>query len=525
MKNEQKWLFATVTIIALLYLFSLTPIRYLGNVDSGQYLVVSKSLVERHGYYDLSFPSEPPLKSTLVLPAYLVVSKSLVERHGYYDLSFPSEPPLKSTLVLPAYPILLSPAFVFANGNFFVARLISAIFGIASLFVFYYIAREFFDSKESLFIMAIVGLSPFMMIYSRTILTEVPYTFFSLTALLLLHKSSKNEKLELFVLGGIFVFLASLTRIVGITLFASSILYFVIKKEYKKAAYFVLIIASFIFVGYLANYHFSIFHRPSKAYSPQRLFGRIAGNVKEYLLYFIPVNMVTPMLFLEEVFGIKNYLYVVGFFVSLITGLGFIKQIKRGTNIFHIHTLVFTAFIFINAGVAGNGRYMMPLLVFFLVYFVEGLKQIVYKTRTLKSFSIEPNVACATLLLVLLSSSFCCGTLLARASHYREMPIGWKNYFSAAEWIVNHGSENNIIIAARHNDFYLFSNRKVVPIANPADIMNIIERYKVRYVMESSTGGDSQEEIIASAVSRYNDKFELVYSTGEPFARIYEVKM
>lgn len=494
MKNEKKLLFATVFVISLLYLFSLNSLQYLGNSDSGQYLTISKSLVEKQGYYDLSSPSDTPLSSTLTLPF---------------------------------YPLLLSPVFLFADGSFFVARLISAIFGIASLFVFYYIAKEFFDSKESLFIMAIVGLSPLMMIYSRTILTEVPYTFLSLLALLLLHKSRESKFDNIFIAGGFFVLLASLTKGFGIILLASSIAYFAMKRNYKKAAYFILIIAGFIVVAYLIKYYFLYTQPfPAKAYQPAKVSGRLISNITEYLFYFIPMNLVTPMLFLVKVFSKGTYLYFIGFFISLIIGIGFVKQIRESMNIFHIYTLIFTAFIVLTRGVSGNGRYMMPILLFFMIYFLDGLKYIVFKTNTVKLSLPSKNGLFIAILLVLISSSFFGGVLLSKTSHYKEMPAAWENYFKATEWITAHSLEDDIIMTARHNDFYLYSNRKVVPPSRDSeDTMEQIERYNVKYVMETSTRGSSQEALISSAVSKNIDNFELVYSTESPVARVYAVKI
>ena len=188
---KNKITIATILLISLLYLFSLNPTRYV-DPDTGHYLVIAKSFADGNGYRLISSPSNP-----------------------------------SENLVFPIYPLLLVPVFLFANGSFLAARAISAIFAMLSLGVIYLIAREFFRPRMATAVMALVGLSPMVMIYARNILTEIPYMFFSLVAVFLIYKYDKKGVMghSYLYLAFIFVLLALFTKLSGLILVITIVIY------------------------------------------------------------------------------------------------------------------------------------------------------------------------------------------------------------------------------------------------------------------------------------------------------------
>jgi 4-amino-4-deoxy-L-arabinose transferase-like glycosyltransferase len=162
-------------------------------------------------------------------------AKSLAMGDGYRIASMPETP--AQTKQPPLYPLLLSaiwhmnPRF---PENLAWATALAWVFLCASLFLvrWYYLANGLGEAR-SWILVALLGLSPFMILFGTTMFTEVPFLCFVLVALLL---AKKDSSWALWATAAAAV-CAYLTRTAGIVLFATiPLMWFLEKRTLEQRA-------------------------------------------------------------------------------------------------------------------------------------------------------------------------------------------------------------------------------------------------------------------------------------------------
>ena len=182
--------------IALLYFSSLSP--YLGEYGDNGFILSAANSLAQDGSYTYSY-----------MPYSIPV------------LHYP-----------PVFPLLLMPLIFLFGYNIIILKLIPLILGLFSILIFYSLIKQFTDKKTTFIITLIVALNPLILMFSHSLLTEIPYLFFSLLALYYINKYDKSSKY--FILALLFLLLSYFTRAIGISLIVATGLLFFTKREYKK---------------------------------------------------------------------------------------------------------------------------------------------------------------------------------------------------------------------------------------------------------------------------------------------------
>jgi hypothetical protein len=119
---------------------------------------------------------------------YAQIARNVVEQHSY---SLEAQAPYDPTLIrLPGYPLLLASIYsIFGHGNNGAVRFIQALIDTATcvviaLLAFYWQPDEKKKRVTAMTALVLAAVCPFTMIYSATILTEVPTTFLVMTMFL-----------------------------------------------------------------------------------------------------------------------------------------------------------------------------------------------------------------------------------------------------------------------------------------------------------------------------------------------------
>ncbi|MDO8537762.1 MAG: glycosyltransferase family 39 protein [archaeon] len=100
------------------------------------------------------------------------------------------------TAVIIDNPIVNAPLILFMNWfgvNYFAIRLISVVFGLLSLLVFFFLVKEFFDDKTALLATALLGFNFVFLMENRLALLETPVAFFIILCVFFWAKSLKNN--------------------------------------------------------------------------------------------------------------------------------------------------------------------------------------------------------------------------------------------------------------------------------------------------------------------------------------------
>ena len=203
--------------------------------------------------------------------------------------------------------------------------------------------------------------------------------------------------------------------------------------------------------------------------------------------------------------------------------LGFILQVRGGVSIFHLYVLFHSILVLATGGVAGNGRYILPILPLFVIYFVIGLKYII-QYGGLKFHPLNAQKLFCIVLTIMIISSIGCASLLSYKNHTRTMPSDWENYSLAADWIGENSNEDDVIICPRPREMYLYSNRKGIRPGTLEDLLNW-DSINARYVVVMSLEKFDGEKYYASYIQENKEFFKLVYSpTDDPITGVYEIR-
>jgi len=170
---------------------------------------------------------------------FFVTAQGIAQGHGYRISSLPETPyQTKYPPLYPAYLALiwkLNPSF---PGNLATATLLSWPWLALCLVLALALYQQYgFPIKRALLLTALLGLSPYMVLFGGMLLSEIFFTCFVLTALLLARRGGSGA----IVLAGLAVACAYLARTAGIALVISIPALLLWKRDWRSAGLFLAV--------------------------------------------------------------------------------------------------------------------------------------------------------------------------------------------------------------------------------------------------------------------------------------------
>jgi 4-amino-4-deoxy-L-arabinose transferase-like glycosyltransferase len=163
---------------------------------------------------------------------YLVVAKSISQGTGLSLISHPEEP--LATVAPPGYPILLSGLVkIFGLESTFPYRLLNTFFWLGLIVLIGVLVGQEDGRVWGLFIALLIALNVHIIGFANAILTELPYTFFSIVAIILTYKYIKSVGPRRWIwLIPIIITLSFLPylRMIAVSLVAAVVLYLIVPK-------------------------------------------------------------------------------------------------------------------------------------------------------------------------------------------------------------------------------------------------------------------------------------------------------
>lgn len=159
----------------------------------------------------------------------------------------------------PLYPFILS-LFPSDNiqGTYLIAKTFNIFISISIIFPAYFLSKLFLSKQLSLIIGLFSLFIPISFTYSFLIMSENLFYPLFLTSIYLIFKSEKEEKKWLYIISGIVIGLTVLTRIIGLVLIATYILYLIHKfirfKEYSIKKSLTFLSFSIVTIPYFITY-------------------------------------------------------------------------------------------------------------------------------------------------------------------------------------------------------------------------------------------------------------------------------
>jgi hypothetical protein len=282
--------------------------------------------------------------------------------------------------------LLLSPIYFIFGLDIHVMKIYILFFFVFSLFVFFLLFKDRLSNLENLLLVAVLGLNSWFFDYRDNVFSDMPYLFFSLSALLLIKrfivegKSWINRPAD-YLLIGFIIFYSSFIRPFGFLLLPTLLCaqYFHKRGSLKDFLFFdrikflpyvvvliLTVISSWIFSGESITGH-------SEKLINEIRFSSIIFNIKYYTI--VPARYLPYMFVRYNVFGlgydkIHLILYTA---ILLLVFYGMIRK-RREDFIFILYILFNILLVIIFPPRAP--QYIMPIFPFFIYFLFEGLKGI-----------------------------------------------------------------------------------------------------------------------------------------------------
>lgn len=146
---------------------------------------------------------------------YMMIAKNY-DRYGW--LTAVNSESIQHLIVPPLYSWTLR-SFLFLGENELMARLPSAIFGIASIAVMYFLTKEFYNKKTAIISAALFSIIPVHVMVSKDVIADIQMVFFMILASYLFVRYCNTEKRKYLYLSSAVMALALLTKQPVVALF------------------------------------------------------------------------------------------------------------------------------------------------------------------------------------------------------------------------------------------------------------------------------------------------------------------
>ncbi len=461
---------------------------------------------------------------------YLILGKSLVTGHGYRYLYDPANQ--VETQYPPLFPAFLG-AFSIFDGEPLIPKIaVGILSGCMLLLLFFYLRSAF--RRFALPVTLIVAVSSSIAICSTLLLSEVPYLFASLGALMLLELYRRRGGMGLiFWAAAISAVAPAFIRTVGIAFAAAWVISAIIDKKYKQAAAHVAVFAGAMFLLRLATsfnspYIDQLFRRNS--YNPElgfvtfpEMVQRIGTNLHEYLFGVLPQALLGGSLS-------GNTGLLLSFGLLLLALIGWVRNFALPTRFLSFYLLFYCGILCMWQSQWTSLRFIVPIVPFMIVLALLGLETMVrfaqrLFSKTETSGGLRTGIVWgAAALLALLNG---CDQLRILNTDTALTP-DWKNFYRCADWIRTNTPQDAIIVSRKPELFYLRAHRRgfIYPFSNnPEKVIDGLTKGGAQYcVLDNFYWTGTTMHYLVPAVRNHPEMFRIVYSLTDPETYVLEVR-
>ncbi|MFH2012300.1 MAG: hypothetical protein ABIJ37_06335 [Pseudomonadota bacterium] len=479
---------------------------------------------------------------------YIVNAKSIYEGTGHEIISLPESPP--NTKYPPVFPLMLSlfwqvnPSF---PDNIMLMRLLSAICAVLVLPLAWSYLR--LKSNYKIFLtfvfLSSVAFNHYFALFAGTILSEMPFTLFSLASIVLfLHYGRSGAKG--FLYGSLLLAtVAFYTRTIGVIIFFSFLLWFLRQRQLKAflwvSAFMLLTITPWFYWSYksapatdslVSAYYFSYISWLNITAQS------ISFDIPFIATHLAIIGLRTPLLLCGFIdLNLPSAIFAVLFWFFLLVGI--LNQLRKPSSVDTFYLIITIVIVTVWSPGLDTARFFFPLLPIMLFHLMDGIKSTKEDIATLPVYLktiIRPFWL--TGMTVIFMGVFIMGILrvtytITKTSYNNEALF--RSYEQSSNWIKNNTEKMDVIASNLDPLVYLLSGRKAVNVAwgnffailqNPEkkcydedDIIEALNKYKVKYLLvEYLLSNDFMNRL------RTEKFFEIIKKYPAAFHKCYEKK-
>ncbi len=468
---------------------------------------------------------------------YVSLAKSLAEGVGYKDIWHPDHPP--HTLVPPGYPALLVPLVFVFGVHYFPLKLLSIVFLLGGIWIFYLIIRERDPGLIGLLALLAFAFSPDLVEASHLILSDVPFLFAFVLTVFFFRKWEKEDASNWFYAAVASAVFCYYLRSAGVAVLAGALVYLIFRRKFKRALVFAglaaVLIAPWVLRnaalphsgGYLDQFLSS---NPYDEAAPligfSELLQRLGHNLVIYWTVITPYLLFPPFFGLfEERTAVDLVMNVVLICIPVLIGL--YKDLRRSVNIYHFLILFYFLMIIFWPVVWASARFLYPLYPFIIYFFFVGIS---YPGRYLRHLpavaALIVAVAYLMIYIPVLPNQIRANTAYVGGNHFAGYTLDWVRYYEAAGWAKANTPPGSVMMCRKPHLFYLVSDRPSFGYPMTEDSLKILQAIsEADYViLDNFFWTNRTQRVLYPILNEHIDWYTFEYTTVYPETYVLKVK-
>ena len=468
---------------------------------------------------------------------YMLLAESILETGDGYSLSFEPGPPVPHTRYPPGYPLFLAPLVALFGRNFVVLKLLSTVFTAGSVAVFCAYARKGREPLPWFCIALAFAVSPGVIDYSRWMLSEAPFLFFTLGALWMLREdagsSATGRPFWLALAASVMSFYV---RSIGSLLLVAASVSYLLRRQWRKfLVHGVLgagltvpwIVRSRLVTGTASSYIEEF--RLENVYTPETgyldlfgMLGRFLENGRLYATRELPRALAGS----DSAWAANPLVATVAVVVCALVLWELVRRFRRGPGAAEFYFVLTCAAIMLFQASVNDVRYLVPLLPLFLVYAADGLaalartasrKAPVYLTLVLAALALGAHAA-------RIPGNVDMIARYSAGDRYAGYHPAWRTFFDAALWVKANTPADAAFTVRKPRLFNVLADRRgrVYPYStDPDSVFQAVGA--TDYVLIDAIFGTTRQYLVP-AVQQQSDRFLIVHQTDAPATLVLGVR-
>lgn len=445
---------------------------------------------------------------------YISLAKSILSGRGF---TYMGEPDTSFRLL---FPLILAPVLGLSGTNFLLMRLLVIVLGVGSLGLVYLLFKQVKGPRWGLLMMLLTGVSEHHYLYSHYILSDIPYTFFSLLALwYFLKNMEQSGRRPMFILAGLLL-AAFFTRRVGAIIFVSVILFKLF--EARKINTIILLLTFLIPIGLWSYRNHTVSPKKQVQVHRKKSLEEESKYVALKKTFFLNIRYYRERATVLLLTHRYEYNIHALRLIPVLLIIGFIGSLLKQRTVIEYYMLMYIlAYMFYPYYTQGV-RYYIPVLPFLIYYLLFGIILIVNFTAKLLKLKISATgvfkgVATVFMVTVLfnlqMQASWGVMGHLKNKDYYREAK---ENLLASIQWVKNNTGPDDVVISDRAAWVYFLSDRKAYGykrVADSKEVLSSIMPKKPDYIIDSKVTGYAR--YLHQVLNDYPHLFAEVYRKGD----------
>ncbi|MFH1679063.1 MAG: hypothetical protein ABIH26_00285, partial [Candidatus Eisenbacteria bacterium] len=452
---------------------------------------------------------------------FLILGRSIAAGEGMTNINEAHPTPhTKYPFLFPAFLALLERA---APGSILLPKSAGVLLGTAAAFLFAGLLLRVASPGLAAAGSLLYATNPFFLDFGQLILSETPFLFSTLLALVL-YLRWEERGARSFPAGAAAAALAAyFTRTAGIALIGALFVALLSRRRARPALLLLLIAAAAATPWVIRNqragggsaYMNQFFvkdpYNPGAgALDPAHfLTKRLAGNLETYGAYEIGRGIV-PAPFAGRPGRGGGSARALAVIVSLAAAGGLVSRWRRSAGLLEIYAAFYLAVCLAWPEVWGSIRFLLPVLPLLLFYALATGERLL---GALPAPAGRPAAAAA--LLLLLGSNVYAN---AKERPLAEYPPAWRNYEACALWARENTPETSVFVSRKPGLFYVWSGRRSVAYLWSEDREALFSKMiedGADYVVVAPLSATTPRYLIP-AINEHRDRFEALLHLPEP---------